>query len=109
MFIKIIKLITLTLIALHLSACVSITESRFTKKSDPQKAAATYVALGVSYLSQGNMILARKKIERALELAPDSAAAHSAMAMYWLERGEEKLTEQEFAIALDLDKQHSKQ
>lgn len=90
-----------------LSACVTVTDSRFSKKINHEKAAETYVALGVSYMNNGNMPLARKKIERALEVAPESTAAHSAMAMYWLERGELDLAEKEFEIATGIDDEHS--
>jgi type IV pilus assembly protein PilF len=104
---KIIKLsITLLLLA-TLSACITVTDSRFSKNANPDKAAETYVALGVSYLRAGDLILARKKIERALEISPDNAAAHGAMGIYWEERGENKLAQQEFEAALDLDDEHS--
>jgi len=107
MFNKIIKIACVATFALLLNACVSITESRYSKNANPEKAAETYVALAVGYLSQGNMILARQKLDRALELAPENPSVHSALAMYWLERGEIKLAEQEFTIALNLDGQHS--
>lgn len=104
---KLIKL-TITLIsALTLTACITVTDSRFSKNADPEKAAQTYVALGVGYLAAGELILARKKIDRALKIAPNSPAAHSAMGMYWEARGEDKLAQQEFELALDLDDQHS--
>jgi len=104
---KIIKFVLVNLIAVSLSACVTTTDSRFTKKADPSKAVASYVALGVGYLNSGDLIMARKKIERALEIAPDSAAAHSAMALYWMERGEPKLAGKEFEQAHDLDDSYS--
>ncbi len=107
MFIRIIKIACVASIALLLNACVSITETRYSKNANPEKAAETYVALAVGYMSQGNMILARQKLDRAMELNPENPAVHSALAMYWLERGEIKLAEQEFATALDLDDQHS--
>ena len=102
-----IKQIIPVLLALMLAGCVTVMDSRFTKKVDSEKAVETYVALGVGYLRNGNMPLARKKIERALEIAPDSASAHSAMATYWIERGEMVLAQTEFEIALDLDDEHS--
>ncbi|MEY8204860.1 MAG: type IV pilus biogenesis/stability protein PilW [Bermanella sp.] len=105
--IKIIRIAAAIAVTLLLSACVSITETRYSKNANPEKAAETYVALAVGYLSQGNMILARQKLDRALLLDPENPAVHSAFAMYWLERGEIKLTEQAFATALDLDAQHS--
>lgn len=90
-----------------LSACVTVTDSRFTKKADPDKAVENYVALSVGYISNGDLPMARKKIDRALEISPNSASAHSAMAMYWNARGEPKLAEKEYVVALDLDENHS--
>jgi type IV pilus assembly protein PilF len=92
---------------LALGACVTTTDSRFTKKADPEKAANSYVALGLGYMNNGDLIMARKKIERAIEVHPESAAAHSAMALYWQERGEPSLAGKEFKIAHELDDEHS--
>lgn len=102
-----IKQTTLIALVLMLAGCVTVMDSRFTKKIDNEKAVETYVALGVGYLRSGNMPLARRKIERALEISPDSASAHSAMATYWIERNEMDLAQKEFEIALDLDDEHS--
>ncbi len=65
------------------------------------------MALGLGYLSAGDLALARKKIERALSIAPESASAHGAMGLYWQERGENKLAQIEFELALDIDDEHS--
>jgi len=102
-----IKPVSFIALIVLLAGCVTVTDSRFTKKVDNDKAVETYVALGVGYLRNGNMPLARKKIERALEISPDSASAHSAMATYWVERGEMDLAQKEFETALDLDDEHS--
>lgn len=102
-----LKAIILFAFALSLSACVTVTESRFSKKADSAKAAESYVALGVAYMTQENMAMARQKLDRALELDPDNVSAHSAMATFWLERDEEPLAVKEFEIALDLDDEHS--
>lgn len=104
---NIVSKLVLLCLALMLASCVTVTDSRFTKKIDNDKAVENYVALGVAYIQNGNMPLARKKIERALAISPDSASAHSAMATYWLERGEYELAEKEFLIALDNNSQHS--
>lgn len=92
---------------LLLSGCVTVTDSRFTKKADPDKAAETYVALGVGYIQSENLPMARKKIERALEINDEYAAAHSAMGLYWMNRGEPELAKEKFETALDIDDDHS--
>ncbi|GAA6135699.1 type 4a pilus biogenesis protein PilF [Oceaniserpentilla sp. 4NH20-0058] len=104
---NIVRNFVLSCLALMLAGCVTVTDSRFTKKIDNDKAVENYVALGVAYIQNGNMALARKKIERALEISPESASAHSAMATYWVERGEYELAEKEFSIALNHNSQHS--
>ena len=104
---KIIKISCVAAVALLLNACVSITETRYSKNNNPEKAAETYVALAVGYLSQDKLILARQKIDRAMALNPENPSVHSVLAMYWLERGEIKLAEKAFVQALDLDEEHS--
>ena len=106
-YMKLIKLTIALILVTSLSACITVTDSRFSKKADPNKAAETYVALGLGYLSAGDLVLARKKIERALSIAPESASAHGAMGLYWQERGENKLAQIEFELALDIDDEHS--
>lgn len=102
-----LKAFAIFALAFSLSACVTVTESRFSKKADASKAAEAYVALGVAYMTQENMPMARQKLDRALKLDPENVSAHSAMATYWLERGEEQLAQKEFKAALSLDGQHS--
>lgn len=104
---NIIKITLLGMVMLALGACVTTKDSRFTKKADPEKAANSYVALGLGYMGNGDLIMARKKIERAITVNPESAAAHTAMAMYWLERGEPSLAGKEFKVAHDLDDEHA--
>ncbi len=101
---KIVLALSLTAL---LTACVTTTDSRFTKKADPQRAVDDYVILGISYLRQGDHKMARKKIERALAIDPSSAPAHNAMALFWQDRGEAELADKEFLIALDLDSDYS--
>lgn len=92
---------------LILSGCVTVTDSRFAKKANPEKAAETYTALGVGYVQAGDLPMGRRKIERALEIDDEYAAAHSAMGLYWHHRGEPGLAQQKFEKALDIDDDHS--
>lgn len=90
-------------VGLSLVACVTTTDSRFTKKESPQKAEESYVALGLGYLNAGDLKLARIKLDRALELEPDSAPANAAMGLYWQRRDESHMAEQFFKKSLDED------
>lgn len=90
-------------VSLTLVACVTTTDSRFTKKESAEKAEESYVALGLGYLNAGDLKLARIKLDRALALEPDSPSANAAMGLYWQRRDEPRMAEQFFKKSLDED------
>ncbi|OGT21266.1 MAG: type IV pilus biogenesis/stability protein PilW [Gammaproteobacteria bacterium RBG_16_57_12] len=53
-----------------------------------KKAAQTQVELGIGYMNKGDMDVAKSNLDRALELDPDLASAHNAIAIYYEHRGE---------------------
>lgn len=90
-------------VSLLLVACVTTTDSRFTKKESVEKAEESYVALGLGYLNAGDIKLARIKLNRALELEPKSPSANAAMGLYWQKREEPHMAEEFFVKSLDID------
>jgi len=60
-----------------LSACVTVEEG----PSDPEKASAINVQLGIGYLQQNKLELANEKLLKALAFDPKSASAHNAYAI----------------------------
>lgn len=56
--------------------------------------------LGVGYLREGRLDLAYMRLSRALEMAPDYAAALNAMALLYDRRGETDKAEQHYQAAL---------
>ena len=60
-----------------LSACVTVGG----RPSNPEKASAINVQLGIGYLQQNKLELANEKLLKALRHNPDSASAHNAYAI----------------------------
>ena len=67
----------LCLILPLLTACVTVDK----RPSDPEKASAINVQLGMGYLQQNKLELANEKLLKALAYNPKSASAHNAYAI----------------------------
>jgi len=84
-----------------LAACV-------TKNSTPlhmantKEAAADNTQLGIQYMNQGNLALAKTKLDRALAEDPSNANVHSARAMLFERMNEPAKADEEFRAALRL-------
>jgi len=83
-----------------LSACTSPSTTKTArKKSD----ASNYnMQLGMAYLNQGDLGLAKEKLDRALAENPSDPNVHSAMAMLQDRLGHPELADKEFKAALNL-------
>jgi type IV pilus assembly protein PilF len=68
-----------------------------------EKNAAEYnVQLGYAYLQQGDLNLAKEKLERAEKQAPDNPRVHSALGMLYERLGDRKSAKSQYAEALRL-------
>ncbi len=97
----------LVVLSLVLASCVTVTESRFTKKKSPEKAVENYTKLGVAYLQKGRPDLARARLKKALEINESYAPANDAMAMVWQSEGEYDLAEDYYKRALSDDSSYT--
>ena len=98
---KVAKLLFGVIAALLLTACASSPD----QKTEQKKAAAAANAntqLGVEYLREGNYEQSRVKLEKALELEPDYAPAHDAIAVLYEKVGEISLAEKHYKRSLKL-------
>jgi len=84
--------------AIALVACSS-TSNRAQKKSD---ASQYNMQLGMAYLNQGDLGLAKEKLDRAVAENPGEPNVHSAMAMLQDRLGHPDLADKEFKAALNL-------
>ncbi len=91
-------LLLLGAVALALAACSS-TSNRAQKKTD----ASNYnMQLGMAYLNQGDLGLAKQKLDRAVAENPGDPSVHSAMAMLQDRLGHPDQADKEFKAALSL-------
>lgn len=96
------------LLIFALTGCVSDRPGPKRDKPDPKAEAAEYnVQLGIAYLRQGNLPVAKEKLERAIKDAPRNPDAHSAMALLQERLGNLKDADRYFRSALRLSPKNS--
>jgi type IV pilus assembly protein PilF len=88
------------LAAVTLAACV--TKSTPLHMANQKEAAADNVQLGIQYMNQGDLNLAKTKLDRAVEEDPGNANVHSARAMLFERMNELGKADEEFRAALKL-------
>jgi len=93
---------------LLLSACVTTTDSAFTRKADENRAHDNYVQLGLAYIQRSDFEKARLNIERALEIQSDSSEAYAALGLLYQQEAEDELAEEYFKKSLDLDENNTR-
>ncbi|MBM95229.1 MAG: hypothetical protein CMI09_05210 [Oceanospirillaceae bacterium] len=98
-----LKLIAAGLLTITLTACVTVTDSRLTRKASPEKAVENYTQLGLGYLQKSRNDMARARLRKALEIDEDYAPANDAMGLLWQAEGEMDLAEEAFHKAISHD------
>jgi len=87
--------------ALILTACVTHSSTPL-RMSNQKEAAADNTQLGIQYMNQGNLSLAKTKLDRAVEEDPSNANVHSARAMLFERMNQLGKADEEFRTALRL-------
>jgi len=87
--------------AVMLVACAT-RSSKPLHMADQREAAADNVQLGINYMNQGDLNLAKTKLDRALEEDPNNANVHSARAMLFERMNQLGKADEEFRAALKL-------
>jgi type IV pilus assembly protein PilF len=96
------------LLSIALAACASSSSSSSVPRSkrdvdDPKRQAAELqVKLGSGYMEQGKFETAHEKLERALELDPESIDGHTLMAVLFERIDRAKFAEKHYRRAVDL-------
>jgi type IV pilus assembly protein PilF len=96
------KLLVCVVIAVMLAGCASSAE-RKREKEKALEGATAYTQLGVEYLRDGRYELSLTKLQQALELDPDYAKAHGAIAILYEKVGDSELAEKHYKKALHLE------
>lgn len=98
--------------ALLLAGCAttsggSKSKQRSGKPTPAQEAASYNVQLGARYMQQGRVELAKQKLERALEQDPNSANAHTSIAVLFESIGKMEQAEYHYRRAVRLDPENA--
>jgi len=93
------RLLLLLLASLLLAACTTI-QTNQRKPWETSKRGAIHVDLGVAYMGQGKLKIAKQELERALQLVPDDDRANHAMALLMLRINESGKAEAYFKKAV---------
>lgn len=86
-----------------LGGCVTTTTGGSKAKIDKQKALETHVQLGLSYLRQKDIDLARHHFNKAYAIDSNNKGAHNGRALLYQLQGELELAEATFRKALQVD------
>ena len=95
------RLVWMLLAVAFLTACSSGTVKD--EKEVARRSADTYIELGISYMQKGDLNTALQRLEQAVEVAPDYAPAHNAVALIYERIGEVKKTRKHLKKAVRLD------
>jgi type IV pilus assembly protein PilF len=87
--------------ALWLCGCAS-SGGGDTSEDSAAAAGAANLQLGSAYLQQGNLPIAKDKLERAVKQVPRDPAVHGLLAMLYQRLGDDKRAESEYRAALAL-------
>lgn len=85
---------------LPLCACVTTGDTGLPKS--PAAAGSANLQLGAAYLQQGNLPIAKEKLEKAEKQAPRDPAVHGMLGLLYHRLGEDKQAEKEHRTALEL-------
>jgi len=94
-----IAAVATSLAALLLAGCTTTQSGPATSDSS---AAEYNVQLGYAYLRQGNLSVAKEKLERAAEQDPRSPAVHSALGLLYERLGDTRAADRHYSTALRL-------
>lgn len=95
--------VCMLLLAGLFAGCVTVSDSRFAREEDKERAVDNYVQLATAYLAQGNYERSRKHLERALELEPNDAGALATQGLLYQTEGDPELAEEAYRDSLRSD------
>jgi type IV pilus assembly protein PilF len=82
--------------------CACITTGDPGPKQSPAAAGAANLQLGAAYLQQGNLPVAKEKLEKAGTQSPRDPVVHGMLGVLYHRLGDDKKAEQEHRLALEL-------
>lgn len=96
------RTLVLAIVAVALNACASNGVGEPLSAQSAAAAGAANMQLGSAYLQQGNLPIAKDKLERAVKQTPRDPRVHGLLAMLYQRLGDDQRAESEFREALSL-------
>lgn len=93
---------------LLLCGCITETESVFTEEASPAKVVEQRVALARQYIGQSNWEDAKRNLKAAAAVDDSNAEVYEAFALVYQSTGEYELAEDNFLLAINLDRDFSR-
>ena len=103
-----LKNLALSALLTLLAGCITTTEGGFTEKYSPEKALQERVELARQYIGEGNWEAAKRNLQLAYEIDPNSADVYEAFALVYQSTGEYELAEENFEKALSVNPSFSR-
>lgn len=100
--------ISLLLLSVLLSACVTTTTGGFTVEPSDEAALDDYVQLAIAYYDANDMPGARRHINNALEIDDRNADVYNVLALIFQREGDLELAEDNFQRAIRYDRENSR-
>ena len=94
--------LAVVVVATALSGCAGTGGSAPVSEGSATAAGAANMQLGSAYLQQGNLPVAKDKLERAVKQTPRDPRVHGLLAMLYQRLGDDKRAESEYREALSL-------
>jgi type IV pilus assembly protein PilF len=91
-----------TALAPTLLLCACVTTGDTGLKKSPSAAGAANVQLGAAYLQQGNLQVAKDKLEKAVKQTPKDPVVHGMLGLLYHRLGDDTRAEKEYRTALEL-------
>lgn len=82
--------------------CAACTTSSTSDGESPRDAATYNAQLGIAYMRQGNLAVAREKVDRALSQDPNNGEVQTAAGMVYDRLGDDKRADAHYAAAMRL-------
>jgi len=95
--------ISLVLLSVLLTACITTTESPFSGKQDLDKAVETYIQIGYAHIENNNLFEAKRALDQALDIDSRAPGAHMGLARVYEVEREVELADHHFRRAIRYD------
>ncbi len=98
-----VALLSLVLLSMLLTGCITETTGGYTEQADSAKALEERVSLARQYIGDGNWEAAKRNLQLATEIDRNNAEVYEAFALVYQQTGEFELAEENFRKSIRLN------